>query len=199
MSWAWEGPGNSKNSYCLNYRPLVWNETGLRQNKNPSYIPTCVNYDHTKVSDDPSTLGEEHVGGVEQSTPKGDFIVRIAIFKTNLLPEIELNGIKMNLSSRLLFYLYFSKIQLILLYLFGYGWNQDPWGELPEANLSIFEHTNPPPPSSPPAEKSNKSKSRIWLSLSLSLPPCSLPRCVSLKESPTASPRIFTILYCILI
>ena len=182
MSWAWEGPGNSKNSYCLNYRPLVWNETGLRQNKNPSYIPTCVNYDHTKVSDDPSTLGEEHVGGVEQSTPKGDFIVRIAIFKTNLLPEIELNGIKMNLSSRLLFYLYFSKIQLILLYLFGYGWNQDPWGELPEANLSIFEHTNPPPPSSPPLKRVIKANPEFdSLCLSRSLPAPSLA--VSLSKN----------------
>ena len=119
---------------------------------------------------------------LSKALQKGDFIVRIAIFKTNLLPEIELNGIKMNLSSRLLFYLYFSKIQLILLYLFGYGWNQDPWGELPEANLSIFEHTNPPPPSSPTLKRVIKANPEFdSLCLSRSLPAPSLA--VSLSKN----------------
>lgn len=34
------------------------------------YIPTCVNYDHAKFSDDPSTLAEEDACRVEQNSTK---------------------------------------------------------------------------------------------------------------------------------
>ena len=60
-----------------------------------SIIPTCVSYGHTKFSDNLSDLPMEDVGGIGQSTLKGDFwIKKYPFFKTNLAFVDQINDKK---------------------------------------------------------------------------------------------------------
>ena len=51
---------------------------------------TCINYDCTKFSDDPSTLAEEDGWRVRQRSPNKDFVVKTEIYNANLPTEDEI-------------------------------------------------------------------------------------------------------------
>ena len=78
---AEKSPTKSKASLFSDLGTLIWSWARLRQNQNPSYIPTFVIYDNTKFGNDPSTQDDEGTYRIKEISPKEENMLKIGLFR----------------------------------------------------------------------------------------------------------------------
>ena len=78
---AEKSPTKSKASLFSDLDTLIWSWARLRQNQNPSYIPTFVIYDNTKFGNDPSTQDDEGNYRIKEISPKEENMLKIGLFR----------------------------------------------------------------------------------------------------------------------